>query len=111
MSDPGLSNQVAPLLKLFTVAYFFLSLSPAPYHLANGLGKPELNTANIIARSILNIVILSFFWATGMTIIKIVWSFTITTIIIDGLIWIALIEKLVWKRNKIIADTKIKKDQ
>lgn len=100
LNNPQLSEQVTPLLKIFALAYFFLCLSPAPYHLANGLGKPGLNTINIIARAILNMTILVIFWFTGMTLTKIVWSFAITTIVVDGLIWIYLIENIIWRKWK-----------
>jgi hypothetical protein len=36
---PALAAPVAPLVPVFALAYFFLALSPAPFHLVNGIGR------------------------------------------------------------------------
>jgi len=38
--------------------YFFLALSPAPFHLVNGLGRPGLNTLFYVMNALLNVAFL-----------------------------------------------------
>ncbi|MBN2105287.1 oligosaccharide flippase family protein [bacterium] len=98
----GESNlvEIVSMLKVLMLGYLFLCLSPAPYHLANGIGNPTLNTVNIFLRAILYASLLIFFSNNHLLLIEIIWSFTITSFTIDALLWPIVIERYIWKKYK-----------
>jgi O-antigen/teichoic acid export membrane protein len=51
-----LAEAAAPLLRVFAVAFFVIALSPAPFYLANGLGRPHRNTVFILGHLVLYLV-------------------------------------------------------
>lgn len=94
-----LAMEVAPLLPLFAVAFFFLALSPAPYHLVNGLGKPWINTISYAFNAFANVVLIALFARDGMTLFEFAWAFTIANIV-NSLAYQAVVEILVWRRAR-----------
>ncbi len=65
---------VSPLIPIFALAYFFLALSPAPFHLVNGMGRPGLNTFFYVANALLNVALIAAFAVRGLTLARFAWA-------------------------------------
>jgi O-antigen/teichoic acid export membrane protein len=91
-----LAASVWPLLPIFALGYFFLALSPAPFHLVNGLGRPWLNTLFYVLNALLNATFLVAAAATGMTLRKLAWSFAAANIL-TGICYQIAVEMLIWR--------------
>jgi O-antigen/teichoic acid export membrane protein len=94
----ALAAPVAPLVPVFALAYFFLALSPAPFHLVNGIGRPALNTLSYVMNALLNVALIAAFALNGLTLAKFAWAFAIANIV-TGILYQAAVETLVWKRE------------
>jgi len=88
----------APLVPIFALAYAFLALSPAPFHLLNGLGKPWFNTFFYAMNAGLNLVFVSVFSFRGITLAKLAWAFACANIVTSVSYQIA-VELLIWRRE------------
>jgi len=93
---PRLAASVWPLLPIFALGYFFLALSPAPFHLVNGLGRPGLNTLFYVMNALLNVTFLAATAAGGMTLHKLAWSFAAANIL-TGISYQIAVETLIWR--------------
>jgi O-antigen/teichoic acid export membrane protein len=94
----GLAASVWPLLPIFAVGYFFLALSPAPFHLVNGLGRPGLNTLFYFMNALLNVIFLISAAASGMTLQKLAWSFAAANIL-TGVCYQITVEAIIWRSS------------
>jgi O-antigen/teichoic acid export membrane protein len=94
----AVAAQVAPLVPVFALAYFFLALSPAPYHLVNGIGRPGLNTLSYVTNALLNVALIAVFALNGLTLARFAWAFAIANIV-TSILYQATVETLVWKRE------------
>ena len=92
----GLAASVWPLLPVFALGYFFLALSPAPFHLVNGLGRPGLNTLFYVMNALLNVAFLVAAAVSGMTLHKLAWSFAASNIL-TGICYQVAVEMLIWR--------------
>ncbi|MEW6195150.1 MAG: oligosaccharide flippase family protein [Bacteroidota bacterium] len=101
-----LANQVAPLVRVLVFAFFFLSLSPAPYHVINGVGKLWLNTFSYALNAILNVVFIILFAFSKLDLLCIALAFTLANII-NSIIYQLLSEIIIW-RNPILLKIKAK---
>ena len=93
-----LASQVAPLMPFFALAYFFLALSPAPFHIINGIGKPNLNTLFYMLNAIVNIVLIAIFAWTGISLIKFVYAFAIANVL-TSLLFQFTSEIKIWQQD------------
>jgi O-antigen/teichoic acid export membrane protein len=100
---PALAASAAPLIPVFALAYFFLALSPAPFHLVNGIGRPSLNTLFYVASALLNVVLIGAFAVKGLTLMKFAWAFAVATIL-TGLSYQLTVETLIWKREERLSE-------
>ena len=91
-----LAASVWPLLPIFALGYFFLALSPAPFHLVNGLGRPGLNTLFYVMNALLNVTFLVAAAARGMTLHKLAWSFAAANIL-TGICYQIAVEAIIWR--------------
>jgi len=87
---------VAPLVPVFALGYFFLALSPAPFHLLNGMGRPRLNTLFYAANALLNVALMGAFAIRGLTLMKFAWAFAAANIV-TSVCYQVTIETLIWK--------------
>ena len=87
---------VAPLVPVFALGYFFLALSPAPFHLLNGMGRPGLNTLFYAANALLNVALIGAFALRGLTLMKFAWAFAAANIV-TSLCYQVTVETLIWK--------------
>lgn len=92
-----LAGQVAPLIPIFALAYFFLALSPAPFHLMNGLGKPWINTVSFAFNAGANIVLILLFNRDVVSLEGFAWAFAIANAI-NGVAYQVLVEMMVWRK-------------
>lgn len=91
------SPQLQSLIVIFAVAYLFLAVSPPPFHLLNGLGKPWINTIFFMFTAILNVGLIGLGYLTGITLNKIAWAFAAANIF-TAILYHATVEFYVWKR-------------
>jgi O-antigen/teichoic acid export membrane protein len=89
----------ADVLPLFAAAYFLLSLTPAPYYLANGMGKPHLNMTCYLLDGAANVVILVILILLpgGLTLAKVGWAFLAANLLY-AIVYQALAELVLWRR-------------
>ena len=95
--DDAVAREVVPLLRLFALAYFFIALSPAPFYVANGFGKPWVNTLSFLFNATLNVILIVLFALDGITLRDFVWAFVIANLVNAGL-YQAMVELIVWRR-------------
>lgn len=62
------ARQSGRLLAILAFAYFFLSLTPAPYFLLDGLGRPRMNTFFLSMHAALNIAFVALQYPFGLTL-------------------------------------------
>jgi O-antigen/teichoic acid export membrane protein len=93
----SLAAEVAPLVPVFALAYAVLALSPAPFHLVNGLGRPGLNTVFYAMNALLNLALIAVFALSGLTLAKFAWAFALANVV-TGLLYQVAVESLVWRR-------------
>jgi O-antigen/teichoic acid export membrane protein len=74
------SPELRPLLMIFAIAYFFLALTPPPYHLLNGMGKPWINTLFFAITASLNVTMIGVSWVFGISLAGIAWAYTIAVL-------------------------------
>jgi O-antigen/teichoic acid export membrane protein len=89
----------ADVLPLFAAAFFFLSLTPAPYYLANGMGKPHLNMACYLLDGVANVVLLVILILLpgGLTLAKVGWAF-LGANFVYAVVYQGLAELVLWRR-------------
>ena len=88
---------VLPLVPVFALAYLFLTLSPAPFHLVNGIGRPGLNTVFCLINAMINILLIAVFAWNGLTLMKMAWAFAAANIVTNVGYQIT-VETLIWRR-------------
>ncbi|HLN04586.1 MAG TPA: oligosaccharide flippase family protein [Bryobacteraceae bacterium] len=93
-----MAASVAPLIPVFGLAYFFLALSPAPFHLVNGMGRPGLNTLFYVANALVNVALIGAFALRGLTLMKFAWAFAASNIV-TSVCYQLTVEMLIWKRD------------
>jgi O-antigen/teichoic acid export membrane protein len=98
-----MAASVAPLIPIFAVAYFVLALSPAPFHVVNGMGRPGLNTLFGGLNALLNVAFLGVFARGGLTLPKFAWAFAIANIL-TGICYQVTVEALIWKQAAPLAE-------
>jgi O-antigen/teichoic acid export membrane protein len=93
-----LSETSAPLLKILAVGFFFLAITPPPFHLFNGLGKPQLNTVFALFNAFVNCVLVAAFALTSdkLDLEQLAWAFTIANGA-NAIGYHLLAERIVWK--------------
>ena len=52
---------------------------------------------NLALRAVLNVALLAAFWWNGLTTEDIVRAFAFTSVVVDGVIWLPLMEFAVWR--------------
>ena len=93
-----MAASVAPLVPVFALAYFFLALSPAPFHLVNGLGRPGLNTLFYVVNALVNVALIGAFALRGLTLMKFAWAFAASNIV-TSVCYQLTVETRIWKRE------------
>jgi hypothetical protein len=73
-------------------------LSPVPFHLVNGLGRPGLNTLFYVMNASLNLALIAVFAASGLTLARFAWAFAGANIV-TSVAYQAAVEVLVWRRE------------
>jgi O-antigen/teichoic acid export membrane protein len=98
-----MAASAAPLIPVFALGYFFLALSPAPFHVVNGLGRPGLNTLFYGLNALLNLAFLGACALSGLTLVKFAWAFAIANIL-TGICYQVTVEAIIWKPASRIAE-------
>ncbi len=88
--------EALPVLTPFVVAYIFLAMSPAPFHLLNGLGKPGINTAFFAMNAILNMLCIGIVNTQGASLLQFAWAFAIANVL-TGCAYQLFVEFWVWR--------------
>jgi O-antigen/teichoic acid export membrane protein len=93
-----LAHKAAPLIQIFAVGYFFIALSPAPFYVVNGIGRPWFNVAFDLLGVAITALALVLFALDGITLVQFAWAFTIANVA-KGLMFQTSVEILIWRRD------------
>lgn len=104
-----LARQAAPLMPLFAVAFFFVSLSPVPFHVVNGIGRPWFNVFFDVINIVIAILLIIIFTLDGITLVKFVWAFAIAHITFS-LMFLMAVEVFIWRRGLLAVSTRSSPD-
>jgi O-antigen/teichoic acid export membrane protein len=69
------SPELQSLIVILAIAYFFQAITPPPFHLLNGLGRPWINTLFFLLTALLNVSFIAIAVLTGVTLTKVAWAF------------------------------------
>lgn len=95
--DEGMAVRVAPLLVPHAIGFLFLALSPAAFHLVNGIGRPSFNTVFAILNAVLNVLFIRLFSGSALTLVDLAYSFALANIV-NAVVFQAAVELVVWRR-------------
>jgi O-antigen/teichoic acid export membrane protein len=91
------SPQMKSLLIVFAIAFFFLALTPPPFYLLNGMGKPWINTILFTFTASLNLLLIGVSFLFGVSLIGIAWAFAVA-VICGSTACHVVVERCVWKK-------------
>jgi len=94
----GIDSQVAAVIRILCVGLAVNGATPVAYHLMNGLGRPEINTAFMVAGIVLFYGILAALWMTGALDLVRFSAATSATLLLNGIAYLAYAELVVWRR-------------
>jgi O-antigen/teichoic acid export membrane protein len=94
----GIDSQVAAVIRILCIGLVVNGATPVAYHLMNGLGRPETNTAFMVAGIALFYGILGALWRTGNLDLARFAAATSATLFLNGLAYLAYAEFVVWRR-------------
>jgi O-antigen/teichoic acid export membrane protein len=90
------SPQMRSVLIVFAVAYFFLALTPPPFYLLNGMGKPWINTILFTFTASINLLLIGVCFLCGISLIGIAWAFTVA-VICGSTACHFIVERRIWR--------------
>lgn len=97
-----LVDDVVALLPILSVAFFFLSLSPVPFHIFNGVGKPWINSLlDVVNISTFVTVLLSFYLLDRLLLVDFVWAFAVSNTVTGIGFQVAIIRLLFSAKLKV----------
>lgn len=94
----SLAGEAAPVMPALALAYFFIALSPAPFHVVNGLGRPWLNVVFDLLNAAIWALLLAVFAIGGITLVGFGWALAIASVV-NGLMFQITVEVFVWRRG------------
>ncbi len=94
----SLAGKAAPLMPALAVAFFFIALSPAPFHVVNGVGRPWLNVVFDLLNAAIWALLLAVFAIDGITLVGFAWALAIASVV-NGLMFQITVEVVVWRRG------------
>jgi O-antigen/teichoic acid export membrane protein len=97
-----LAHKATPLLRVFAVGFFFMALSPAPFHVVNGSGRPWFNVLFDMCKVLITASMLIIFTLDGITLAGFAWAFTIANIV-TAVAFQTSVEILIWRRGLLAA--------
>jgi len=99
-----LAEQVTPLLPILALACLFLSLSPAPYHVVNGIGRPGFNTWFFAMNALTNVAVIGMFTLDHITLPGFAWAFAIANVS-NSLMYQIAVEIFIWRRGLLMTES------
>ncbi len=93
------AQEAAEVMPLFCAAYFFLALSPAPFHVVNGLGRPWINTAFFAFNAVTNVTAIVLLSVGGTSLFRIAIAFLVANVLTCICYQIA-VERMLWRENR-----------
>lgn len=95
--DGEMAARVAPLLRPHAIGFLFLALSPAAFHLVNGIGRPSFNTVFAILNATLNVAFIALLSGGTLTLVELAYAFALANIV-NAVLFQAAVELIVWRR-------------
>jgi O-antigen/teichoic acid export membrane protein len=95
--DPVTAAKAAPLLRPHAIGFLFLALSPAAFHLVNGIGRPSFNTAFAVLNAVLNLTFIAVFSRGEVTLVQLAYAFALANIA-NAVLFQAAVELIVWRK-------------
>lgn len=93
-----LASKTAPLMMFFAIAFFFVSLSPVPFYVVNGFGKPWFNVIFDLINVTIATLLIVVFAVNGLTLVEFAWAFAISNAV-NGLLYQVAVEILIWRSS------------
>ena len=90
------TQEVVRLLPFVIIGYFLIALSPAPFHLVNGLGKAWITTIFSAIAAFVNLGCIALFTLHRITLVDFAWAFLIANIA-SYIPYQIAVELLVWR--------------
>jgi O-antigen/teichoic acid export membrane protein len=91
-----LAKEAAALVPAFAAAYFFISTTAAPYHLANGLGRPQVITGLYLLDGTLNVLFLAILLQVSLSLEAVAMAFLVANLLTAGVYQIYA-EAVLWR--------------
>jgi O-antigen/teichoic acid export membrane protein len=98
-----LALKAAPLLQVLAIGFFFMALSPAPFHVVNGVGRPWFNVFFDLCNVIMAASMLVLFALDGITLADFAWAVAIANVA-TALLFQFSVEVLIWRRGLLASE-------
>ncbi|WP_273887058.1 oligosaccharide flippase family protein [Rubrobacter naiadicus] len=95
----SISDTASRLIPILVVGFFFMSISPAPFYMVNGLGRPWFNVTFDLLNVAVAVLAIGMLTLTNeITLNKFAWAFTVSNVI-TGLAFQTAVELLIWRKH------------
>lgn len=86
----------APILQILTIAFFFVAISAPPFHILNGIGRPEINVIYSVSNVFIYVAALWLLSLDGINLTDMAWAFAVSNVI-TGLIFQLIAMRLIMR--------------
>ena len=95
----AIAAQVSSLIPAFAAAYFFIATTAAPFHLANGLGRPHLITAFYLFDGLINVALLAVLLPMNLALESVAFAFLFANLLTAGAYQL-FAELVLWRSSR-----------
>lgn len=93
----SIDAQVVEVIRILCLGLAVNGATPVPYHLMNGMGRPEINTAFMVAGIVLFYGILAALWTGGLSLNRFALAMS-STFVLNGIAFLVFAELVVWRK-------------
>lgn len=96
----AIAAQVTAVVPAFAASYFFIATTAAPFHLANGLGRPHIITALYLFDGVINVALLTVFLQMNLALESVALAFLLANLLTAGAFQL-FAELVLWRSFRI----------
>jgi O-antigen/teichoic acid export membrane protein len=93
----SIDAEVATVVRVLCVGLAVNGATPVPYHLLNGIGRPEINSVFMLVGTTMTYVVLFALSPGGLSVAKFAFA-TATAFFLNGIAYLVFCEIVVWRR-------------